>query len=172
VLDRRNHQGKFGEDYVRTIASAAGLIVYTPDLDIDGIDLSVRVPRHVGRPASPGIDIQVKTTSRPRFVGSDIAFDGLDQRQFNHLAGDDSTFPRYLFLLLTPREPDRYIYYRTDGVVLRHLCFFRSLADEAPIPDPRKDRHRTVRIPQANVLTVQALLGMFRDDRPRVGRAR
>ncbi|MQA98462.1 MAG: DUF4365 domain-containing protein, partial [Streptosporangiales bacterium] len=32
MLDSRNHQGKFGQDYVRVLASAAGLLVYTPDL--------------------------------------------------------------------------------------------------------------------------------------------
>jgi hypothetical protein len=28
VLDINSHQGKFGEDYVRVLASAAGLVVY------------------------------------------------------------------------------------------------------------------------------------------------
>ncbi len=32
VLDARNHQGKFGQDYVRALASAAGLIVCNFDL--------------------------------------------------------------------------------------------------------------------------------------------
>jgi hypothetical protein len=41
MLDANQHQGKFGEDYVRVLASAAGLIVLKDDLDTDGID---RIP--------------------------------------------------------------------------------------------------------------------------------
>ena len=37
MLDARQHQGKFGEDYVRVLASAAGLLVLKDDLDVDGI---------------------------------------------------------------------------------------------------------------------------------------
>jgi hypothetical protein len=48
MLDARNHQGKFGEDYIRVLASAAGLLVYTPDLDYDGIDPGLRWPGRVG----------------------------------------------------------------------------------------------------------------------------
>lgn len=33
VLDAQNHQGKFGQDYIRALASAAGLLVYEYDLD-------------------------------------------------------------------------------------------------------------------------------------------
>lgn len=44
VLDARNHQGKFGQDYIRVLASAAGLLVYTPDLDYNGVDLLIRWP--------------------------------------------------------------------------------------------------------------------------------
>jgi len=36
MLDAKQHQGKFGEDYVRVLASAAGLIVLKDDLDTDG----------------------------------------------------------------------------------------------------------------------------------------
>jgi hypothetical protein len=87
VLDARNHQGKFGQDYVRVLASAAGLLVYTPDLDYDGIDLLIRWPGQVGAAASPAIDVQVKSWSNPRKSGGSWRFDGLNELQFNKLAG-------------------------------------------------------------------------------------
>ncbi|MGA4991376.1 hypothetical protein ACWCOT_35780 [Nonomuraea bangladeshensis] len=43
MLDQRNHQGKFAEDYVRVLASAAGLLVYQDDLDLAG-EMPVGVP--------------------------------------------------------------------------------------------------------------------------------
>ncbi|SQD99420.1 conserved hypothetical protein [Parafrankia sp. Ea1.12] len=36
MLDANQHQGKFGEDYVRVLASAAGLIVLKEDIDAAG----------------------------------------------------------------------------------------------------------------------------------------
>lgn len=44
MLDARNHQGKFGADYVRVLASAAGLLWAEDDVDMDGVDLCVKQP--------------------------------------------------------------------------------------------------------------------------------
>jgi hypothetical protein len=157
VLDARNHQGKFGEDYVRVLASAAGLIVRTDDLDYDGIDFGLKLPDTV----SPAIDVQVKSWSTPRSIGGHWSYDGLTEKQFNRLAGDDYTVPRLLFVVLVPPSPEAYADFRTEGVLLRHLCYYCSLQDESRIGSPRAGRHRLVRIPIVNVLTVQTLRGLL-----------
>ncbi len=89
------------------------------------------------------------------------AYDRLTEAQFNKLAGDDYLVPRFLFVVLVPQHADDYIDFWTDGVLLRHLCYYRSLRDEPRIARPRADRHRLVRIPTANVLTVRALRGLI-----------
>ena len=166
MLDLPRHQGKFGEDYVRVVASAAGLVVWQPDLDADGVDFALRFPGHAGPMASPGIDVQVKSWSRPRRQAGELVYDGLNEGQFNRLAGPGFVVPRYLFLVLTPTEPHRYLQLQTDGALLRHLCFFRSLEDEQPIEVPDVRRRRTVRVPEANLLTVRTLLGLLHADLP------
>lgn len=157
VLDANNHQGKFGQDYIRVLASAAGLLVYTPDLDYDGIDLGIRWPGRTGTAASPAIDAQVKSWSSPRKSGGTWRFDGLNETQFNKLAGHDYTVPRYLFLVVVPQDAGAYSEVLTDGMLLRHQGYFLSLRKEALIATPSTKRHRTVHVPIGNILTVRSL---------------
>lgn len=152
MLDPNNHQGKFGQDYVRVLASAAGMIIYTPDWDHDGVDLLLRWP---GR-AWPGIDVQVKSCSRPRRSGSVWRFGELNELQFNRLA-DDYIVPRYLFIVMVPDDPNQYADISADGMLLRFQGYYLSLGSEDPIDNPNKNRKRTVHIPVGNVLTVTTL---------------
>ena len=54
MLDARNHQGKFGTDYVRVLASAAGLLWSVDDIDMDGVDLCVKLPGRTPRGSRRG----------------------------------------------------------------------------------------------------------------------
>jgi hypothetical protein len=162
VLDARNHQGKFAEDYVRALASAAGLLIYQDDLDYDGIDLGFRFPGKVGRVSSPAIEVQVKSISTSRYVNGALNFSGLNEVQFNRLAGPGFFVPRYLFLVVVPSDPDSYVRMETDGMLLRQLGFFCSLRREPPVVAPEQKRRRAVRVPLGNVLTVRSLLELVR----------
>jgi hypothetical protein len=107
MLDARNHQGKFGQDYIRVLASAAGLLVCTPDLDYDGVDLLIRWPGKSGAAAAtPAIDVQLKSWSN-----------GLNEKQFNKLAGTRFTVPRYLFLVAAPKSAAAYSEALTMGTL-------------------------------------------------------
>ncbi len=157
MLDAKQHQGKFGEDYVRVLASAAGLIVLKDDLDVDGIDLGFRATGRYGRVYSPTIEAQIKTWSAPSGSSGHLIYRGLNEWQFNKLAGPDFTVPRFLFVICVPADNQRYAAAMTDGVVLRHLGYFVSLRSEEPIPDPDRRRKRPVKVPTANVLTASAM---------------
>lgn len=171
MLDARNHQGKFGEDYVRALASAAGLIVYKYDLDIDGIDLGLRLPGRVGRVLSPAIEVQVKSWSKSHHSAGEWYFDGLTETQFNKLAGADFTVPRFLFLVCVPKDPSQYATLQTDGMLLRQLGYFQSLENQARIAEPSRTRRRPVRVPLSNVLTIRSLVGLVSRYSDDVGRA-
>lgn len=170
MLDANNHQGKFGQDYIRALVSAAGLLVLTPDLDFDGVDLQVRFPGRNGAAASPALDAQVKTWSTPRKSGGSWRFDGLNEAQFNKLAGRDFTVPRFLFLVIVPPDADEYSDIRMDGMLLRYQSFYVSLREEETIAEPSRDRRRVVHVPIGNVLTTRSLrnllhLGAVRTER-------
>jgi hypothetical protein len=157
MLDANQHQGKFGEDYVRVLASAAGLIVLKDDLDADGIDLGFRATGRYGRAQSPTIEAQIKTWSTPSGSSGHLVYRGLDEWQFNRLAGPDFTVPRFLFVICVPAHNQGYAATMTDGVLLRHLGYFVSLRADEPITAPDRRRKRPVKVPTANVLTASAL---------------
>ena len=157
MLNTNQHQGKFGEDYVRVLASAAGLIVSKEDIDTDGVDLGFRATGRYGRTQSPTIEAQIKTWSAPSGSSGHLTYHGLDEWQFNRLAGPDFTVPRFLFVISVPADNQSYATTMTEGIMLRHLGYFVSLRSEEPIRDPNRRRKRPVKVPTANVLTASAL---------------
>jgi hypothetical protein len=157
MLDAKQHQGKFGEDYVRVLASAAGLVVLKDDIDTDGVDLGFRAPGRYGRVYSPTIEAQIKTWSAPSISSGYLLYRGLDEWQFDKLAGPGFTVPRFLFVICVPADNQRYAACSTEGVMLRHLGYFVSLRAEEKITHPDRKRRRLVKVPTANVLTTSAL---------------
>lgn len=157
MLDVRNHQGKFGEDYIRVLASAAGLLVYQDDLDHDGIDLGIKLPGPATYSWSPRIEVQVKTTSRPKVRNGAFDFDGLNSAQFNQLAGPRYTVHRFLVLVVVPPRVDDLADLTTAGLLLRHVAYFAALRDRAPVDPAERKASIRVQVPLGNVLTVNVL---------------
>jgi hypothetical protein len=151
----------FGEDYIRVLASAAGLVVWTPNKDYDGVDLGIRYPGIIGQAAAPAIDVQIKSWSNPRKSGSNWRFDGLNEPQFNKLAGQAYTTPRYLFLVIVPKSANTYSEILTDGMLLRYQGFYLSLRNESLIQQPCRKRHPVVQVPIGNVLTAGTLRALL-----------
>ncbi|QFZ19369.1 DUF4365 domain-containing protein [Saccharothrix syringae] len=163
MLDARNHQGKFGADYVRVLASAAGLTWSEDDVDLDGVDLCIKLPGRTPRGFSPRIDVQVKTVSRLQTRRGVVDFDGLDHVQFNKLAGPGFTVPRYLFVVHVPPHAAEYADLRTAGLLLRHIGYYLSLSDREPLPAPTRARRIRVKVPLSNVLTAVSLRALVTD---------
>lgn len=157
MLDPRNHQGKFGADYVRVLASAAGLIWAQDDVDLDGVDLCIKLPGPTEWGFSPRIEVQVKTISTLEVRRGLVNFDGLNQEQFNKLAGTDFTVPRYLFVIHVPRSAADYSDLSTSGLLLRHIGYYISLNDRDTLPSAQATRRIRVKIPVSNVLTAVSL---------------
>jgi hypothetical protein len=163
TIHRHVHQGQFGEDYVRVLATAAGFVVTDYRPDVDGVDLGIVQAGDADDVRAPRIDVQVKTASNLRPVEGVFRFDGLNGWQHNKLAGPRFLVPRYLFLVTVPKEPVRYADLSPSGLLLRHIGYFASLREHARVPDSQSSVR--VRVPAANVLTVarlQALVGAVR----------
>lgn len=167
MLDARNHQGKFGADYVRVLASAAGLLWAEDDIDMDGVDLCIKLPGRTARGFSPRIDVQVKTVSSLDAGKGVVNFDGLDHSQFNKLAGPDFTVPRYLFVVHVPRSTGSYADLSTAGLLLRYIGYYLSLSDREPLASSDRNRHVRVKIPLSNVLTATSLRTLVSGGQPR-----
>jgi len=160
VPDAR-YQGAFAESYIRSLALAAGLNVLHAVVDDDGVDAMIRYSGDVGSVASPGADVQVKSWSTPSGSDTFWHFDGLNEQQYNKLAGGNYQMPRFLVVLVVPADRSRFAELLDDGLLLRHHAYFASVALEPRIeaPDPR--RRRRVLVPKRNLLTAAALRAML-----------
>ncbi len=121
------------------------------------MDFLLRWPGRVGAAASPAIDVQVKSWSQARKSSGTWRFDGLNEVQFNKLAGRDYTVPRYLFLVVVPDDPGQYSEILADGMILRYQGYYLSLREESPVSEPSPERRHTVYVPIGNILTVRTL---------------
>lgn len=156
---RYNHQGYFGECFVRVLASAAGLVAGKLDVDVTGVDFSIDFPGSRGTTRYPKIEAQVKSWSSP--TGSpDMWHYEMTVDHFNDLAGPGYHVPRYLFLIVVPS--DRALYAEADVEILRlrHSGYWVSLADRDQI-NPAVQKSVTVYVPRRNLLTVAAMRALM-----------
>jgi Domain of unknown function (DUF4365) len=164
VVPDVRYRGAFAEYYVRALALAAGLNVLHATVDDDGVDAMIRYSGEVGVIASPGIDVQVKSWSNPAGSSSAWHYDGLNQKQYNKLVGDNYQMPRYLVLLIVPKDQARLAELLDDGLLLRHCAYFTSIADKPRIAAASSGSSRRVHVPKANLLTASALRGLLHPD--------
>ncbi|MEV4620511.1 DUF4365 domain-containing protein [Asanoa sp. NPDC049573] len=154
-----NHQGYFGESFVRVLASAAGLIAGQQDLDHTGVDFSIDFPGTRGTARFPKIEAQVKSWSSPK--GSDRHWHyPMDVRHYNNLAGEGFAVSRYLFLVVVPADADQFVEVDETSMRLRRCGYWASLRD-LPVIDQATRGHVTVHVPRRNLLTVSGLRSLL-----------
>lgn len=154
-----NHQGYFGESFVRVLASAAGLIAGQQDVDHTGVDFSIDFPGTRGTVRFPKIEAQVKSWSSPK--GADLHWHyPMDVRHYNNLAGEGFAVARYLFLIVVPSDTGQYAQVDETSMRLSHCGYWASLRD-APVIDEAAQRHITVQVPKRNLLTVNGLRSLL-----------
>jgi hypothetical protein len=154
-----NHQGYFGESFVRVLVSAAGLIAGQQDVDHTGVDFSIDFPGVRGTARFPKIEAQVKSWSSPK--GSDHAWHyTMDVEHYNNIAGADFSVRRFLFLIIVPSDVTEFAEIDETSMRLSHCGYWLSLADQ-PVIDPETQGSITVRVPKRNKLTVPALLALL-----------
>jgi hypothetical protein len=158
------YQGAYAESYIRSLALASGLNVLRAEIDDDGVDAMIRYSGEIGTIASPGVDVQVKSWSTPRKDGEFWKFDGLNEQQFNKLAGLNYQMPRFLIVLIVPTDRVRLAEILADGMLLRHRAYYISVAHEPRIENPSTSRRRHILIPKNNVLTSDALRKLVHSD--------
>lgn len=160
LMTKQQHQGLHGEGYVFALASAAGLVVSRPGIDLDTVDWIVSSPGPMGTARSPKIELQVKSCSDP--VGSADSWTyRLKRKHFNNLAGPGFVIPRYLVLVTVPTDAASFAVCAAECMRLHHAAYWASLVDEQPIPDGA-DAPATVavRVPKRNLLTPASLVAL------------
>lgn len=162
VLDPNQHQGFFGESFVRALAAAAGLTVAKPEPDVTGEDFILTYKGELAGVRHPRSAVQVKSCIRDRVEHGRGAWKyPLRVEQFNQLAGADLNLTSFLVLVLVPRDAFWYATAEHGATTLRHSPYWVSLRDRQPI-DPQQQSTVTVDVPFENLLTGDALLDMMK----------
>ena len=161
VADERRHnahQGLYGQNLVRALASAAGFVPYVGDLD-EGIDfiLASRGPR--GTTKSPRIDVQVKSWRTPKARAGHWVYD-LRTKNYNELAGSESDWPAFLFLCVVPPATEGYAVADHDHVRFHRSVYWYSLAGCEPDWDLPPDGSHRILVPHRNLLTLATLTAL------------
>lgn len=133
---------------VRAIAARAGFATGIPDVDREGIDLTIYAGGHI----RPRIDVQIKATINPRFQRGAVTFD-LKRRNYDLLRGP-TMVPRLLILVVLPPLETDWLSSTDKQLTIRRCGYWVSLADA---PDRDNTSTVAVRIPTRNLLTARSL---------------
>lgn len=156
-MDLGQRKEQFSIAYLHAIASVAGLRTAPPNVDDDSIDWCLKARGTYGRRRSPQLDLQLKCTERlPKRNGS-FAYP-LSEKNCNDLRGEDVHVPRILVVVFVPDDIDSWLDQSEERLLLKHCAYWVSLRDA-----PEKDNSKsvTVRLPRANLFTVDALESMM-----------
>ena len=162
-LGDAGHQGDFGETFIRALAAAANLDALRCDRDRVGVDWTLRYPALNGGRGFPLIDAQVKSWSEPR--GGEVAWRyPLEVKNYNWLAGRDYLVPRFLFLVVVPKDAADWVDISPERLLLRHAAYWACFHSALPLPGRKRSSTYTVPVPRANLLDVPALHRLFGDE--------
>ncbi|MFE2025285.1 DUF4365 domain-containing protein [Streptomyces hygroscopicus] len=156
------HRGDYGEQFIRALAAAANLDAARRERDRVGIDWNLGYPGRSGTRRFPAIDVQVKSWSTPNDDPDTLRYP-LRIKNYNWLAGREWQLPRFLFLVVTPVDPACWADATHDRLQLRHAAYWACLHHLEPLDRPDKSSC-VVEVPRANLLTVEALHGLFTED--------
>jgi len=154
-------QGKYGEDLVRALSSAAGLTTSNRDIDVDGVDLNIGFPGRLSGFGFPCIEVQIKSWKSPVVRGDRLVYP-LRAHNFNLLVGRvglDFPVPRLLMLVIVPKAQAQYVRACTEHYDFSHGVYWASLMDLDPVPDSQSTK--TVEVPLVNLVTSDSLVALL-----------
>ena len=145
--------------YVTALAARAGFATSVPVPDRDSVDLSV----HAGGPRRPALDLQLKATAtlqspQEGFVPFQLQIKNYDDLRIN------AQTPRLLVVLELPADESRWMTVTAEELALRRRAYWLSLRG-FPDPDRAGQQTVTVRIPEGNLLDVDALRDLMEQSR-------
>lgn len=152
VLSENDIREQLSIAYVHAVASRAGFAWERTSIDRDGIDGRVMARGMLAEDAtrrSPMLGWQLKATSSVEAGSAPIAFP-LAQKNYEDLRGRCAE-PRYLGLLVMPREPNAWLSLDAEALVLRRCMYWVSLTRAEANANTAST---TVYLPRENVLDV------------------
>lgn len=153
-MDENLKKELFSKAFVKALAAQAGLRSSEPDVDDDSVDVIVRGRGYRAAIRNPQIDVQLKCTAIDEGDEEYLKF-SLPLKNYNELRGEDIICPRYLFVVLVPKDCGDWLVHEPAFSVLRHCCYWISLRD---MPDVSNKSKVTINIPRSQRLTSESIL--------------
>lgn len=158
VLAVPDQKEELSRVYVTALAARAGYVTSVPGPDRDSVDLRVMA----GGPRRPALDLQLKATANLAAAEGGFLRFRLPAKNYNDLRVETQT-PRLLVLLELPEDESQWLTVTDEALSLRRRAYWLSLQEGDGAPTDQQSV--TVRIPDRNVLSVDALRTLMEQSR-------
>ncbi|WP_282268535.1 DUF4365 domain-containing protein [Stenotrophomonas sp. PS02298] len=158
-MDPEVQKEQFQRAFVGALAAHAGLNSGQDVVDDDSVDLRLKARGIVGgKIRNPQIEFQLKCTFRDLVTGDSLAFP-LGIKNYDDLRAEDLLSPRYLAVLVVPRDTGKWLDHSGDCMTLSHECYWMSLRGYPKSPNTTSV---TVHVPLKNRLRTSTLEDMIK----------
>ena len=132
--------------YAHAVAAAAGFNVNgTPVIDDDSVDLTLCASAHRGLTRRPKIDLQLKCTAAPEYVGDSLSF-ALSRKNFDDLSAA-TVCPRLLVVLTVPATAQDWLEFAEAAVLMHTRAYWTRVEGRAGLAEDQASV--TVHLPKA-----------------------
>ena len=156
-MDLNQRKEKFGEAYLRAVATVAGFTLYRPEVDDDSMDWGIAARGTEVLRRRPRVELQLKCTSADVLRSDGVHFP-LGLRNYEQLREMNLLVPRVLLVVRVPTRLGEWLAQSAQELALRHCAWWVSLRGRGPSPNTETV---TVVLPRPQVLSPGALHTMM-----------
>ncbi|HHQ4688831.1 DUF4365 domain-containing protein [Aeromonas veronii] len=156
-MDTSQRKELLSRAYVSAIAAQVGFRSAIPDVDDDSVDLILKGRGFPSGIRNPQLEVQLKCTERNTGCTEYFSYQ-LSTKNYNDLRADNLLCPRYLFILVVPKDTTTWLDHAIDHMKVKHCCYWYSLSNLAPTSN---DTSVTIKIPRSNILTASSMLSLM-----------
>ncbi|HIF9422111.1 TPA: DUF4365 domain-containing protein [Photobacterium damselae] len=156
-MDNNQRKELLSRAYVSAIAAQVGFRSAIPDVDDDSVDLILKGRGFTSGIRNPQLEIQLKCTAKNNGCSDYFSYQ-LPIKNYNDLRAKNLLCPRYLFVLVVPKDTTGWLIHENDHMKLKHCCYWYSLSELQPTIN---DTSVTVKIPRENLLTASSMLSLM-----------
>jgi hypothetical protein len=163
-LSSNDIESELSYAYLHAVASKAGASCnnVTRHQDNRGIDATLTAWIELQNEATAEVDLKIQlksTTKVPSEQGEywSYSLQGIDR--YNDLRAKEVATPRILVVLFLPQNSTEWLSCTTEQLVLKRAAYWVSLCGAPP---SNNDTAQTVYLPKSQLLTPDALLGIFK----------
>ncbi|ALG52062.1 DUF4365 domain-containing protein [Vibrio vulnificus] len=156
-MDNNQRKELLSRAYVSAIAAQVGFRSAIPDVDDDSVDLILKGRGFTSGIRNPQLEIQLKCTAKNSGCSDYFSYQ-LPIKNYNDLRAENLLCPRYLFVLVVPKDTTGWLVHENDHMKVKHCCYWYSLSELQPTIN---DTSVTVKIPRKNLLTASSMLSLM-----------